>query len=102
MRRATPDTVALVLALSLGLSLFMLALASVINVWTKQNPYPTLGENTTQIMTTVMGGIIGVLGSYIGARMNQTKAALREAQRNPDPAAATEVLASPWPGEEKR
>jgi hypothetical protein len=32
---------------------------------------PGLSDNATQVLTTVFGGIIGVLGSYIGFKAGQ-------------------------------
>jgi hypothetical protein len=68
VRHINVDLVALVLAISLGLTMFMIALAAIINVTIEKNPTPTLGENTTQVFTAAIGGVIGVLGSYIGYR----------------------------------
>ena len=60
------DLVALALAVALGLGIFMIGLALVINVFRDHNPTPTLGTNTTQVLIAVMGGLVGVLGSYLG------------------------------------
>jgi len=46
----------------------MVGIALVVNVIEGHNPAPTLGENTTQILTAIMGGLIGILGTYIGSR----------------------------------
>jgi hypothetical protein len=70
-RRRSPnpaDRAALVLALALALAVFLIGLAIVINVAQGHNPNPTLGENTTQVLTATIGGIIGILGSYLGRR----------------------------------
>ena len=67
MRSFRPvDVVALVLAIGLGVGIFLIGLALVINVLEGHNPTPTLGTNTTQVLIAVMGGLIGVLGSYLG------------------------------------
>jgi uncharacterized membrane protein YfcA len=42
-----------------------------INVVAHQTPTQTLGENATQVIIAIIGGLIGVLGSYIGARVQQ-------------------------------
>jgi hypothetical protein len=60
------DVIALVLAVGLVLIAAEIGLALVINVVKGHNPQPTLGENTTQVLIGVMGGLIGVLGSYLG------------------------------------
>jgi len=36
----------------------------------RQNPVATLGENTTQVLTATVGGVIGILGSYLGRHHN--------------------------------
>ena len=67
MRSFRPvDVVALVLAIGLGVGIFLIGLALVINVIQGHNPTPTLGTNTTQVLIAVMGGLVGVLGSYLG------------------------------------
>jgi len=60
------DIVAMILAVGLVTIAFLIGLALIVNVAEGHNPTPTLGENTTQVLTTVLGGLIGVLGSYIG------------------------------------
>jgi hypothetical protein len=39
---------------------------AIINVADHQAPTPTLGENTTQVLTSAIGGIVGILGAYVG------------------------------------
>ena len=60
------DRVALVLALTLALGVALIVTVSMINVGTHQVPTQALGENTTQVLTSVLGGIVGVLGGYVG------------------------------------
>jgi hypothetical protein len=63
------DVVALTLAVGLVLIAAEIGLALVVNVIEGHNPTPTLGENTTQVLLGVMGGLIGILGSYLGHSM---------------------------------
>lgn len=65
------DLVALILAFGLVLIAFLIGLALIVNVAEHHNPTPTLGENTTQVLTTVLGGLIGILGGYIGYALHQ-------------------------------
>jgi hypothetical protein len=66
--KPSADAVALVLAAALVLAVLVLGIALIANVIEHQNPAATLGENTTQVLTATVGGIIGVLGSYLGRR----------------------------------
>ena len=64
-RRPTgPDYVALVLAVCLGASLVLLALGAATGSLDRPS------ERGTQIMAVLYGGIIGILGSYVGRREN--------------------------------
>jgi len=67
-RRPTVDHVAVILALALLLAVALVMTAVILNVVSHKNPTPTLGENATQVIVAVMGGLIGVLGGYVGAR----------------------------------
>jgi hypothetical protein len=58
--------VALVLAVTLGIA-FNLFTAAVL--WTAIDGDAPLSENATQVLTGWGGGIIGVLGAYIGYRV---------------------------------
>jgi hypothetical protein len=60
------DLVVCILACALAASLLLVGISAVLNVALGRNPAPSLGENTTQVMTTVLGGIIGVVGTYVG------------------------------------
>ena len=74
-RRWKPDvdTVAWTLSIALGFAVILLGLAVVINVIEQNNPAATLGENTTQVLTSVVGGLVGILGSYIGFKAGSSK-----------------------------
>ena len=65
--RITVDIVALILAIALAIAILMLMIIILVNVIDHQTPTQTLGENATQVITAVVGGIFGILGSYIGA-----------------------------------
>jgi hypothetical protein len=66
------DTVALVLAAALVLAVVGISITLIVNVVSHQNPTATIGENSTQILVALVGGLIGVLGSYLGHRGNDT------------------------------
>ena len=65
-RRVTADTVALVLAAALVIAVTGLMTAVIISVVDNRQPVQTLGENTTQVLSGLIGGIVGVLGAYLG------------------------------------
>jgi hypothetical protein len=61
--------VALVLAVALTLLVVGIMTTVIINVASHENPTPTLGENATQVLTAIVGGLVGVLGAYVGYAM---------------------------------
>jgi hypothetical protein len=62
--------VALVLAAALGLAFNMFCAAV---LWTAIENNAPLSENATQVLTGWGGGIIGILGAYIGFRVGATQ-----------------------------
>lgn len=64
--RPGPDLVATILALALVVAVLVFGIAIIVNVVLDEVPVTTLGENTTQVLSGLLGGIIGVLGSYLG------------------------------------
>jgi hypothetical protein len=65
------DLVAFVLAFALLVAVVGAFIAVLVNIIDQQSPAPTLGENTTQVLTGLVGGIIGVLGAYIGGKRDE-------------------------------
>ena len=58
------DLVAIILAAALGLAVNMLMAAV---LWDAlRSDTPGISENATQVIIAAFGGIIGVLGSYVG------------------------------------
>lgn len=66
MRRAPVDWVALVLALSLGLTVVLILLVSAVQIVNSSFPQVKLSENATQVLIAGVGGLTGLLGAYIG------------------------------------
>lgn len=60
------DWVAFVLAVGLSLSVMMILIVTAIQILDHMTPDITLSENATQIMIAGIGGLIGLLGAYIG------------------------------------
>ena len=71
---ASGGTVALVLACSLGLAFNLFCVAV---LYTAVSSDTALSENATQVLTGWGGGIIGILGAYIGYRVGVVEAARR-------------------------
>lgn len=80
--------VAAVLAVGLATALNLVTFAALYHALFQPGPdlpFVGLSENATQLLTTAFGGIIGVLGSYLGfragERSNEQTAAAIEAAR---------------------
>jgi hypothetical protein len=67
------DIVAIILACGVSLVLCLIIVGTIVQILhnTPGAPEIQLSENATQIIISGMGGIIGVLGGYIGYRMHQ-------------------------------
>jgi len=63
------DFVAAILACGLVLGVAVIGAGVIINVVDHQTPTQVLGENATQVIIAVIGGLVGVLGSYVGAKV---------------------------------
>ena len=57
------DWVAIVVAVGLSTSVNVITLAA---VWNAVENGQGLSENATQVLTTAMGGMVGLLGGYLG------------------------------------
>jgi hypothetical protein len=76
------EWVAVVLAVGLALALNLLMLGV---LWDAvRSDTPGLSENATQVVIAAFGGIIGVLGAFLGYRAG-TAAGRAEADRGEDP-----------------
>lgn len=71
------DTIAIILAIGLATATNCITFAVLYDAIVSQES--GLSENATQILTAVFGGIIGVLGSYLGYRVGA-----RERDRSDD------------------
>jgi hypothetical protein len=76
---AARDWVAIILAIGVATALNAIVAAVLIDALRSDGP--GLSENATQVLTAAFGGIIGVLGAYIGYRAgvrSQAQAAVDE------------------------
>lgn len=64
-RRPTPELVAVILAVGMSASIIIITLTIGYAVVSEKLP-GTLGENTTQVLISWGGGLLAVLGAYIG------------------------------------
>ena len=64
--RRPVDMVALVLALSLGLTILLILIATMVQILNSSFPQVQLSENATQVLIAGVGGLTGLLGAYIG------------------------------------
>ena len=67
MRRWRPsaDLLALVLGVGLVLAVLMLSSVALVDAF-RTGSAPSPGENLTQILATTLGGVVGILGGYLG------------------------------------
>ena len=66
------DIVAIILALGLTLLVSLIIVATMVQIINNDKDVPEiqLSENATQILIAAIGGIVGVLGGYVGYRIN--------------------------------
>jgi hypothetical protein len=63
-----PDVVAVVLAIGLSLVASLILLGTIVQI-VHGSPEVTLSENATQVLIASTGGLVGVLGGYMGYRL---------------------------------
>lgn len=68
MRRPTSEVVAIILALGISLALNIVTIALLWAAYIRLGVSPDTGlsENGTQLLTGWGGGIIGIIGAYVG------------------------------------
>ena len=89
MDRPQPDAgrdwVALILAIGLATAVNVITLAL---LWDAVHHEEQISENGTQILVAAFGGMVGVLGGYVGGRSAERAATRRQQQhdaRQPHP-----------------
>ena len=65
------DAVAVIIAIGLGVAVNLLCLAA---VWDAIANSSGLSENATQVLTSAFGGMVGVLGAYLGFKAGERSA----------------------------
>ena len=68
MRRSTLEWVAIILASGLSLAVTSLVLGVTVAAIKNGSTASTLSENESQVLTAAFGGMIGVLGAWVGYR----------------------------------
>lgn len=61
------DWVALILALSLGITIILILVATMVQIVSGSFPQVKLSDNATQLLVAGTGGLTGLLGAYIGS-----------------------------------
>lgn len=71
-KRRGADVVAAILAVGLSLTVVLILVATIVQILNNSPDTPEiqLSENATQILIAAIGGIVGVLGGYVGYRMH--------------------------------
>jgi ABC-type nickel/cobalt efflux system permease component RcnA len=85
--------------LAIGLSTAINAITIAVLMDAVMSKGPGLSENATQILTTAFGGIIGVLGSYIGYRSATSARDQGQADANAESVRAQQAAAAAHPEE---
>jgi hypothetical protein len=67
------DIIALILALSLGVTIVLILLVSAVQIIHGSFPQVNLSENATQVLIAGTGGLTGLLGAYIGLNRSGRK-----------------------------
>lgn len=66
--REPVDYVAVILALALGLVAVLILVATMVQIVNAAFPQVELSDNASQVLTTAVGALAGLLGSYIGSK----------------------------------
>jgi hypothetical protein len=90
------DLVAFVLAFALAVTVVLVTITALINVIVLPKSLFSLGENTTQVLTTVLGGILGLLGTYIGHRLAHVER-VEQGDEWPEPQPSQHLALPHWP-----
>jgi hypothetical protein len=61
--------VAVILAVGLALVAALILIATIVQILYGGRPAVELSENATQVLVASIGGLVGVLGAYIGYRL---------------------------------
>jgi hypothetical protein len=75
------DIVAIVLATALALGVIAIIVGAIIQIQTRASGV-TLTENVTQILIAAIGGIVGVLGAYVGYRARRSQPRCDDRERH--------------------
>jgi hypothetical protein len=60
------DIVAIILAAGFASVVFLILIATIVQITHNERPEVSLSENATQILTSTVGGLSGILGGYVG------------------------------------
>ena len=94
------DIVAIILAVGISVVLCLIIVGTIVQILhnAPRTPEIQLSENATQILIAGIGGVIGVLGGYIGYRMHQNNSRENYMTEEQTPPAAPPGQGAPPPG----
>lgn len=98
------DIVAIILAVGVALVICLIIIGTIVQILNNSPGAPDiqLSENATQILIAGIGGMIGVLGGYIGYRMHGNTLPPQEVHMNEEREEKTETMPEnppPAPGQ---
>lgn len=73
MRRPTSDLVAVILAAGIAISVVALVIGVTVGAIKNGSTASTLSDNESQVLTAAFGGMIGVLGAWVGYRAHERR-----------------------------
>jgi hypothetical protein len=90
------DVVAAIMAVGLVMAVVFITIGVLADAILSEGP--GLSDNATQVLTATLGGIIGVLGSYVGFRVSAQQSDQAATNLTATNAAASSSAAPPDPG----
>jgi hypothetical protein len=81
--KPTRDWVALILAIGVATAVNLVCIGVLYAALTGQGPTGGLSENGTQLLTAALGGMIGVLGAYVGFKAGASSKSSRPRDDRP-------------------
>jgi hypothetical protein len=101
VKRSTIEWVAIILAAGISLAVTSLVLGVTVAAIKNGSTASTLSDNESQVLTAAFGGMIGVLGAWVGYRARDAHAAEAEENGWPEPLPNPHTALPNWPDRDK-